>query len=296
MKKSIVFKGLFPAIVTPFNEDGSMNLEGLKDNVKFYMSAGCSGVCFSGSTGEHANLSRQERIDGIKAIKEVIGDGKIISGAGASNTAGALEIVKDVKEAGADAALIYSPNASATDDGMVKHFETLAQAGLPLLLYNYPAATGIDISFELFSRLIAIPEVVGMKESSGNLPLLMEILRNYSVDEITLFSGSDDLILPAAAVGLKAMILATGGIVPEKVIGIFKYVEEGNMAKAREINDSIMPLVSVIGSEDNFPSRIKKAASLIGRASGDPRLPILPVSDEDEAEIKSVLKIAGYDL
>ena len=97
MKKSVVFKGVFPALITPFKADGSMDLEGLKENVKYYMSVGCAGVCFSGSSGEHAFLTRQERIDGIKAIKEVIGDGKIIAGAGAQTTAGALELVKDVK-------------------------------------------------------------------------------------------------------------------------------------------------------------------------------------------------------
>ena len=189
MKKSIVFKGVFPALITPFKADGSMDLEGLKENVKYYMSVGCAGVCFSGSSGEHAFLTREERIAGIKACREVIGDGKIIAGAGAQTTAGALELVKDVKEAGADAALVLSPIGNTTADGMVKHYETLSEVGIPLVLYNHPAATGINIDIEMFDRLIQIPNVVGMKETSGSLPFLAEILRKYSTDEITLFTG-----------------------------------------------------------------------------------------------------------
>ena len=197
MKKSIVFKGVFPALITPFKADGSIDLEGLKESVKYYMSVGCAGVCFSGSSGEHAFLSREERIEGIKACREVIGNGYVIAGAGALTTAETLELVKDVKNAGADAALVLSPIGNTTADGMVKHYETLGTVGIPLLLYNHPAATGITIDIDMFDRLIQIPNVVGMKETSGSLPFLAEILRRYSTDEITLFTGCDDLTLPS---------------------------------------------------------------------------------------------------
>ena len=110
----------------------------------------------------------------------MIGDGYVIAGAGAQTTAAALEMVKDAKDAGADAALVLSPIGNTTDDGMVKHYETLGEVGLPLVLYNHPAATGINITLELFERLIAIPNVVGMKETSGSLPFLASILRNVS--------------------------------------------------------------------------------------------------------------------
>ena len=293
MKKSIVFKGVFPALITPFKADGSMDIEALKENVKYYMSVGCAGVCFSGSSGEHAFLTREERIEGIKACREVIGDGKVIAGAATQTTAGTLELVKDVKEAGADAALILSPIGNTTADGMVKHFEVLNEVGIPLILYNHPAATGITIDLDMFERLIRIPNVVGMKETSGNLPFIAEILRRYSMDDITIFTGCDDLTLPSCAIGLKAIILATANVAPKQVIDIQNYVAEGKIEEAQKIYWNLAPLTSVIGDEANFPSLLKKATEMVGHAAGDPRLPVLPATAEEEAQIDEALRIAG---
>ena len=293
MKKSIVFKGVFPALITPFKADGSMDIEALKENVKYYMSVGCAGVCFSGSSGEHAFLTREERIAGIKACREVIGDGKVIAGAATQTTAGTLELVKDVKEAGADAALILSPIGNTTADGMVKHFEALNEVGIPLILYNHPAATGITIDMDMFERLIQIPNVVGMKETSGNLPFIAEILRRYSMDDITIFTGCDDLTLPSCAIGLKAIILATANVAPQQVIDIQNYVAEGKIEEAQRIYWALAPLTSVIGDEANFPSLLKKATEMVGHPAGDPRLPVLPATDEEVEKIDAALRIAG---
>ncbi len=293
MKKSIVFKGVFPALITPFDKAGNIDLEALKENVKYYMSVGCAGVAFSGSSGEHAFLTREERIAGIKACKEVIGDGYVIAGAGAQTTAAALEMVQDAKDAGADAALVLSPIGNTTDDGMVAHYEKLGEVGIPLVLYNHPAATGINITLELFERLIAIPNVVGMKETSGSLPFLASILRKYSTDEITLFTGCDDLTLPSCAIGLKAIILATANVAPKQVIDIMNLVQAGKIEEAQKIYWNLAPLTSVIGDESNFPSLLKKAVELVGHPAGDPRLPILPATAEETQAIEDALKIAG---
>jgi len=293
MKKSIVFKGVYPALITPFKKDGSMDLGALKENVKYYMSVGCAGVAFSGSSGEHAFLTREERKAGITACKEAIGNGYVIAGAGAQTTAATLEMVQDAKNAGADAALVLSPIGNTTDDGMVKHFEVLNEVGIPLVLYNHPAATGINITLELFERLIQIPNVVGMKETSGSLPFLASILRKYSADEITLFTGCDDLTLPSCAIGLQAIILATANVAPKQVLDIMKLVKAGKITEAQRIYWDIAPLTAVIGSETNFPALLKKATEMVGHPAGDPRLPILPATAEDEKAIENVLKIAG---
>lgn len=293
IKKSIVFKGVFPALITPMNEDGSIDLEALKENVKYYMSVGCAGVCFSGSSGEHAFLTREERIAGIKACKEVIGDGKVIAGAGAQTTAATLQLVRDVKEAGADAALVLSPIGNTDDDGMVAHFEVLNEVGIPLVLYNHPAATGINITLELFERLIQIPNVIGMKETSGSLPLIANIFRKYSPDDITIFTGCDDLTLPTSCVGVKAIILATANVAPKQVIAIQQLVAEGKIAEAQKIYYSIAPLTAVIGDENKFPALLKKATDMVGHKAGNPRLPVLPANEEETAAIEESLKIAG---
>ncbi len=293
MKKPIVFKGVFPALITPMFDDGCIDYEALKDNVKYYMSVGCAGVCFSGSSGEHAFLTREERINGVKAIKEVIGSGKIIAGAGAQTTAATLELVQDMKDAGADAALILSPIGNTDDDGMVAHFTELSKVGIPLVLYNHPAATGINITMELFERLIQIPNVIGMKETSGSLPLLANILRKYSADEISLFTGCDDLTLPTSCVGVKAIILATANVAPKQVIAIQQMVAEGKIEEAQKIYYSIAPLTAVIGDEKKFPALLKKATEMVGHKAGNPRLPVLPANAEETAAIEETLKIAG---
>lgn len=293
MKKSIVFKGVYPALITPFKKDGSMDLEGLKANVKYYMSLGCAGVAFSGSSGEHAFLSREERAAGIKACKEAVGDGYVIAGAGAQTTAETKKLVQDAKDAGADAALVLSPIGNTDNDGMVAHFTELAKVGIPMVLYNHPAATGINIDLELFERLIAIPEVVGMKETSGSLPLAANIFRKYSADEITLFTGCDDLTLPAFCVGFKAIILATANVAPKQVIDMMHLVEAGKIEEAQKIYWSIAPLTATIGDENKFPALLKKAVELLGMPAGDPRMPVLPATEEETEAVKESLKIAG---
>ena len=293
MKKSIVFKGVYPALITPFKKDGSMDLEGLKANVKHYMSIGCSGVAFSGSSGEHAFLTREERIAGVKACKEVIGDGYVIAGAGAQTTAQTMEYLKDVKEAGADAALILSPIGNADNDGVVAHFEELAKVGIPMILYNHPAATGINIDLELFERLIQIPEGVGMKETSGSLPLAAGILRKYSADEIALFTGCDDLTLPAFCVGFQAIILATANVAPKQVIEMLNLVKAGKIEEAQKIYWNLAPLTATIGDENKFPALLKKAVELLGMPAGDPRMPVLPANEEETKAVEEGLRIAG---
>ncbi len=292
-KKSIIFKGVFPALITPFDAEGKLDLDGLKENVRYYMSVGCAGVCFSGSSGEHAFLTREERIAGVKACREVIGEGKLIVGAGAQTTAVAKQYVEDVKAAGADAALILSPIGNADNDGVVAHFEALNEVGIPLILYNHPAATGINIDFNLFSRLIEIPNVVGMKETSGNLPMIAEIFRVYGSEDFSIFTGVDDLTLPSCAIGLKAIILATANVAPKQVLAIQSLMAEGKVAEAQQVYYSIAPLTSVIGDENKFPALLKKATEMVGRHAGDPRLPVLPATEEETARIQAALAIAG---
>lgn len=294
LTKSIEFKGLYPALMVGFNADNTLDLEGLKENVKYLMAQGCAGMCVNGSTGEAAALTREERVAAIKAAREAMGtEGKIIAGAGASMTAQTIELVQDAKDAGADAALVLSPIGNTTDEGLVKHYEAVAEVGIPIVLYNHPGATGIDITIEKFDRLIQIPNVIGMKETSGSMPLLAEIFRKYGDTNISIFTGADDLTLPVLAVGAKAIILATANVAPKQVLDIMNAVENGDIKKAREVYYSIAPLTSVIGAEDNFPAGIKKAVELLGRPSSDPRMPILPMPEDQVPGLVETLKIAG---
>lgn len=294
LQKSIEFTGLYPALLTGFKSDNTVDLEGLKENVRYLMAQGCAGMCVNGSTGEAGALTREERIAVIKAAREAMGsNGKIIAGAGAPMTAATLELVQDAKDAGADAALVLSPIGNTTDEGLVKHYEAAAEIGIPIILYNHPTATGIDITIDKFDKLIQIPNVVGMKETSGSMPLLAEIFRKYGDSNISIFTGGDDLTLPALAVGAKAIILATGNVAPRQILDMMSAVETGDMKTAQKLYQSIAPLTSVIGDEYNFPAGIKKAVELLGRPSSAPRMPILPMPEDQVPELEEVLKIAG---
>ena len=266
----------------------------MKKNVRSLMAAGCAGVAWSGSTGEHPLLTGEERIQGVRACREAMGTkGFVIAGAGARSTAETLTLIEDVKAAGADAALVLSPIGGTSDDGMVKHFEILNEAGLPMILYNYPAATGIDISFELFTRLIEIENVVGIKDTSGNLPLLAKIFDRYGTEDISVFTGCDDLILPAYAIGVRAVILAMANIAPKQIVVMEKDLNEGRLKEAREIYWRLAPLVDAVCPAENFPAALKKAVELIGLNAGDPRLPILPADAKTAAAAEKALKDAG---
>ncbi len=294
LKKSIEFTGVYPALMVGFKKDGTLDLEGIKSNVKYLMGQGCAGMVVNGSTGEAAALTREERVQVIKATREALGaDGIIISGAGAPMTDATVELVKDAKAAGADAALLLSPIGNTTDEGIVKHYEIAAGVGLPIILYNHPAATGINITLELFDRLIQIPNIVGMKETSGSLPFLAGILRKYADTNVSIFCGCDDLILPSFAVGLKSVILATANIAPKQTIEIMNLVQAGKMAEAQRLYWNMAPLTEILGNETNFPAAIKKAMELLGHPSSDPRLPILPYAEEDVPALEEALKMAG---
>lgn len=294
MKKSVEFTGVYPAMITSMKADGSLDIEGIKINAKALMDAGCSGLCINGSTGEAGFLSRDERVQVIKAAREGMGGrGKMIVGTGANDTSVAIQLTKDAKEAGADAVLVLTPGGNTTPAGLVKHYEMIASVGLPVVLYNYPAATGTNITAEIFDLLIAIPNVIGIKESSGNLPLLAEILYKYPNAGLTLFSGCDDLILPAFAVGTKATILATANVATKQVVDCLRFVQEGKIAEAQKLYQDLTPLVKILGSEANFPSMFKKGVELLGRPAGNPRMPILPMSAEETAELKAAMKTVG---
>ena len=294
MKKSIEFTGVYPAMITSMKADGSLDIDGIKANAKALMDMGCSGLCLCGSTGEAAFLTREERVQVIKAAKEVLGGkGKIIAGTGSPVTSVALQFTKDAKEAGADAVLVISPIGNTSTEGLVKHYETIAEVGLPVILYNYPAATGISITADIFDRLIAIPNVIGMKESGGNIGLLAEILYKYHDSNLSLFTGADDQILPAFALGLKATILATANVAPKQAVDILRLVQEGKLAEARKIFYNIIPLVGILGAETNFPACFKKAVELLGRPAGKPRLPLLPMPEDEVPALKEAMKIAG---
>jgi len=292
--KKMKFKGLMPAIITPMNQDGEIDLEGLKENIEFYIEAGCTGIVANGSTGEAVNLSREERIAVIKKVVEIAkGKVKVIAGTGAPTTNVTLQYTRDAMDAGADAVLVITPfNAIPNQEGLYLHYKAVAEVGIPVIMYNLPQHTSVEIDLETMGRLVKLDNIVGLKESSGNLGYFGEAIRRFSGD-ITPISGCDDLILQTLSMGTPALILAFGNIAPKMIIEIFNAVKNNNLVSAREKYYKLLPVAGAIGGSVNFPAPVKEAVRLLGRPSGPPRLSTLPVSQEESEEIRKKLIYAG---
>lgn len=294
MMKKIRFAGIFPAMIAPFKDNGELDIEGIKVNVKFYMDAGCQGIVCNGSTGEAVNLSREERKAVITATRE-IGQGRlqIIAGTGAPTTQTALELTADAMEAGADAALVITPfNAIPNSEGLFRHYEEIAKVGIPIILYNLPQHTGVEIDLDTLERLVKLENVVGIKESSGNVGYFAEIIRRYG-DDLTAFTGCDDAAFQAFCIGCPAAILALANIAPKMLVDMLALVKANRMAEARDVYFKLLPIARRIGDSVNFPGPVKEAVSLLGRPSGRPRLPILPVDADESRLVAEALAYAG---
>ena len=288
------FEGLMPAIITPMDKDGEIDFEGLKKNVEFYLDAGCTGIVANGSTGEAVNLSREERIAVIKNVIEVVkGKVKVIAGTGAPTTNVTLEYTRDAMKAGADAVLVITPfNAIPNKEGLYLHYKEVAKVGIPIIMCNLPQHTSVEIDLETMGRLVKLDNIVGLKESSGNLSYFAETIRRFSED-ITLISGCDDLILQTLSMGIPALILAFGNIAPKMIIEIFHAIKHNDFISAREKYYKLLPMARAIGDSVNFPAPVKEAVRLLGRPSGPPRLSTLPVNQEESEEIRKKLIYAG---
>ncbi|MDI6870971.1 MAG: 4-hydroxy-tetrahydrodipicolinate synthase [Bacillota bacterium] len=294
MSRKVRYEGIMPAMLTPFKANGELDLDGIKQNARFYLEAGCTGIVCNGSTGEAVNLSREERKAVIRATVEAVeGRLTVIAGTGAPTTSEAVALTRDALEAGADAALVITPfNAIPNKAGLFKHYAAVAEVGIPLIPYNLPAHTGVEIDFDTLDKLAELDTVVGIKESSGNLSYFAEVVRRVG-DKLTVFTGADDLTLQAFCTGAPAAILALGNIAPRMLVDLLAAVKAGRLDEARKIYFSLLPIARAISSSVNFPAPVKEAVRLLGRPSSAPRLPILPVDADESASIRQALVHAG---
>lgn len=292
--KKMKFEGVMPAMITPMKKDGEIDFEGLEKNVEFYINSGASGIVANGSTGEAVNLSREERIAVIKTVVK-IAKGKVIviAGTGAPTTNVTLNYTKDAMDAGADVALVVTPfNAIPNKEGLFTHYKKVAEVGIPIIMYNIPHHTGVEIDLETLGRLVKLDNIVGLKESSENLSFFAEVIRLFSKD-ITLISGFDDLILPVLSIGVSAFILCIADIGLKMIIDLINDVKANDLISAREKFYKLLPIAQYIGNPVNFPASVKEAMHLLGRPSGPPRLSTLPVTKEESKEISKRLIYAG---
>ncbi len=290
--EKIDLKGAIPALVTPFKEDKSLDLERLRELIRFQIKGGVDGIVFCGTTGEGATLTPKEYHQIIKVAKEEIG-GKIpiIVGTGSNDTQKAIYLSQIAKEEGADALLIVSPYYNKpTPQGLVLHYKEIAKAvNLPIILYNVPSRTGTNMVPEVVFRIInEVPQVIGIKEASGNINQMAQILKN-APKNFVLLSGDDALTLPAMALGAKGCISVVANEVPEEFSKLCHLALEGNFKKAREIHFRLLSLMKVNFIETN-PIPVKTALSMMGKTKEVFRLPLCPLQEKNREILENVLK------
>ncbi|VVB68606.1 4-hydroxy-tetrahydrodipicolinate synthase [uncultured archaeon] len=288
-----MFKGVFPAIITPFKEDLSLDEEGLKRNIEYLNKTGIAGIVPCGTTGESATLTFEEH----KRVVEIAVDCSkvpVIAGTGSNNTREALELTCHAADAGANAALMITPYYNKPNDrGMFEHFRTVAEkCNIPIVLYNVPKRTGIDLKPELVSKLSKVKNIVAIKEASGSLSQVSQIIEQTRGSSFSVLSGDDDLTLPCMALGATGVVSVVANVAPRRTVAMVKAMAEGDLEKARSLHYELAPLVRAMFLETN-PIPVKTAQNLLGLAAGPLRLPLAPMAPEKEKMLKEILDRLG---
>ncbi len=284
-----MIEGVLPALITPFTKDNKIDSEGLEQNIEFLIENGVSGIVPCGTTGESATLSIKEHERVIEIAVEC-SKVPVVAGTGSNNTTEALELTGFAKDAGAAAALLITPYYNKPNDrGMLAHFKKIANGvDIPMILYNVPSRTGINLKPELVAELAKESNIIGIKEASGNLEQITRIIEMTQDEDFVVLSGDDALTLPIMALGGKGVISVVANVAPKLVVSMVEAFQRGNIAEARKLHLALAPLIRAIFLETN-PIPIKKAVELIGLPAGDLRLPLAPISEDNERKLKAAL-------
>jgi 4-hydroxy-tetrahydrodipicolinate synthase len=301
----LTLKGAFTALITPMRDNGAVDYDGFRRLVEFQLAEGINGLVPLGTTGENPTLDDHEEDELIAiAVKLAAGQIPVIIGAGSNSTKHTVKYTQRAKDMGADAALIVTPSYNKPNDaGLFNHFEAAAAVGLPIVVYNIASRTGRNISAALMEKLARLPGIVGVKEASGDVNQMADILHTVTlprraVGESAAFpvlSGDDALTLPLLALGGDGVISVVSNIVPARVAALVKAGLAGDFAEARRLHYELLPLVKAAFIETN-PIPIKAAMNMAGLPAGPVRLPLGPLSEQSERLIKTALEGAGIAL
>lgn len=283
-----MFSGSYVAIVTPF-KNGAVDYAALRELVEFQIENGTSGIVPCGTTGESATLTHEEhKMVNKTVIEQVAGRVQVIAGAGSNNTAEAIELAKDAEQAGADAILCITPYYNKpTQEGLFQHFkEVNDHINIPIVLYNVPGRTGSNMLPATVQRLAKLKNIVAIKEASGMLDQVTEIITNTNLDVL---SGDDALTLPIMALGGKGIVSVAANIVPDMVANLCRAALNGDFAAAREINSKLFFISKAMFIETN-PIPVKTALSLMNKISLEFRLPLVQMQTENKTKLQNILK------
>jgi 4-hydroxy-tetrahydrodipicolinate synthase len=290
--------GSLVAIATPMQDDGSLDFAALRRLIDWHVESGTAGIVVVGTTGESPTVDVDEHCELIRTtVDHVKKRVPVIAGTGANSTSEAIELTEFAKKVGADASLSVVPYYNKpTQEGLYRHFRTIAEkVGLPTILYNVPGRTVADMSNDTVLRLADVPGIVGLKDATSDLGRCTELLRGLKAKgkrDFAVYSGDDIVALPLILVGGQGVISVTANVAPKGMADMCRAALAGEIDKAREINDRLIPLHRRLFVEAN-PIPVKWALAQMGRIGGGIRLPLVPLSPQFHDTVRDALRVAG---
>ena len=288
-----MFKGVFVAIITPF-KNGKIDEEALRGLIDFQITGGVDGIVPCGTTGESATLNHEEHDQVIRiAVDACKGKASVLAGTGSNSTQEAIQLSRNAKNAGADGLLQITPYYNKPNqEGLYHHFSSIADAvDLPIVLYNVPSRTSVNMVPETVVRLAKIEKIVGIKEASGSLQAISKIIDNCGKD-FTVLSGDDPLLWPILAIGGKGVISVTANILPAKVAALCKAAAIGDIAGARSLHYELMDINDSLFIDTN-PIPVKAALHLMGKIENELRGPLIKLSKDTLERLKKAMACHG---
>ena len=292
--KEPIFTGAAVAIITPMNEDGTVNYDEFARFIDWQIENGTDAVVICGTTGESSTLEVDEHIECIRwCINYVNGRCKVIAGTGSNSTASAIEMSKEACKDGADALLLVTPYYNKTSQrGLVAHYKAIHDAtDKPIILYNVPSRTGVNILPETAAELAKLPRINGIKEASGNLEQIAKI-NELCGDELNIWSGNDDQIVDVLERGGKGVISVLSNVCPQETHDIVAKYLAGDVAGSKALLEKYMKLAKTLFCDVN-PIPVKEAVNMMGFKAGHCRLPLIDMTEENKAMMKETLKEYG---
>jgi 4-hydroxy-tetrahydrodipicolinate synthase len=294
------FRGAFTALITPMKDSGAVDYEGWRRLVNVQLEAGINGLVPLGTTGENPTLDEDEEEQLIRIIlDEVKGQVPVIVGAGSNDTKHMEFYTKRARDMGADAALVVTPYYNKpNDEGLFRHFEAASAVGIPVIIYNIASRTGRNIPTPLMERLAKLPNIVGVKESSGDLNQAGDVIRSIKMparakgEDFAVLSGDDGLAAPLLALGGDGLVSVISNAAPAETAAMVRAALAGDFETARRLHYELLPLMKAAFLETN-PIPIKAALGMMGLPAGPARLPLGPLSAANEAPLRAALAGLG---
>ena len=292
--KNTIFTGAGIAIITPFNTDGSINYNKLGEIIDYQIENGTDAIVICGTTGEASTMTDDEHRDCIRfAVKHTAGRVPVIAGAGSNDTKYAVELSKEAEEAGADALLHVTPYYNkTTQNGLIAHFTAIADSvNIPIVLYNIPGRTGMNMDVSTVKELAKHRNIAAIKEASGNISYAAKLIAECG-DDIDIYSGNDDMIVPLMSLGAKGVISVLSHVLPKQTHDMVQLCLENNFAEATKLQIEYLDLINSLFIEVN-PIPVKEAINMMGWDTGNCRLPLCEMTDEHKAVLRTALNKHG---